>query len=59
MAEIVLWRPVGEIKCIIFKQNNANPYEMYNNYIKLSIVFHPMIKIFFYKIRKFNLCQAY
>ena len=45
MAEIVLWRPVSEIKCIIFKQNNANLYEIYTNYIKLSIVFHPMIKI--------------
>jgi hypothetical protein len=34
---------VSEIKCIIFKENNDNPYENYNNYIKLSIVFHPMI----------------
>ena len=46
MAEIVLWRPVSEMKCIICKQNNANPYEIYNNYIKLGIFFHPMIKIF-------------
>jgi hypothetical protein len=34
---------VSKIKCIIFKENNDNPYENYNNYIKLSIVFHPMI----------------
>jgi hypothetical protein len=34
---------VGEIKCIIFKENNGNPYEIHNNYIKLSIIFHPMI----------------
>ena len=39
MAEIVLWRPLSEMKCIIFKQNNANLYEICNNYIKLSIVF--------------------
>ena len=37
---------VSEIKCIIFKENNDNPYENYNNYIKLSIVFHPMITFF-------------
>ena len=46
MAEIVFSRGVSEIKCIIFKENNDNPYENYNNYIKLSIVFHPMINFF-------------
>jgi hypothetical protein len=51
MAEIVLsWGGrVSEIKCIIFNENNGNPYENYNNYIKLSIVFHPMVIIFFGK----------
>jgi hypothetical protein len=34
---------MAEIVGIIFKENNDNPYENYNNYIKLSIVFHPMI----------------
>jgi hypothetical protein len=34
---------VSEIKYIIFIENNDYPYENYNNYIKLSIVFHPMI----------------
>ena len=34
---------VSEIKCVIFIENNDNPYEIYNNYIKLSRVFHPMI----------------
>jgi hypothetical protein len=29
--------------CIIFNENNDNPYEIHNHYIKLSIVFHPMI----------------
>jgi hypothetical protein len=43
MAEIVFSWMVSEIKCIIFKENNDNPYENYNNYIKLNIVFHPMI----------------
>ena len=47
-AEIVFSWGVSEIKFIIFKENNDNPYEINNNYIKLSIVFHPMI-IFFRK----------
>ena len=42
MAEIV-FVGVSEIKCIIFKENNDNPYEIHNNYIKLRIIFHPMI----------------
>jgi hypothetical protein len=37
MAEIVFSWGVSEIKCIIFKENNDNPYENYNNYIKLKI----------------------
>ena len=48
MAEIVFSWGVSEIKYIIFIENNDYPYENYNNYIKLSIVFHPMI-IFFRK----------
>ena len=48
MAEIVFSWGVSEIKCSIFKENNDNPYEIHNNYVKLSIVFHPMI-IFFRK----------
>ena len=43
MAEIVFSWGVSEIKCIIFNENNDNPYEIHNNYIELSIVFHPMI----------------
>ena len=43
MAEIVFSWGVSEIKCIIFKENNDNPYEIHNIYIKLSIVLHPMI----------------
>ena len=43
MAEIVFSWGVSEIKYIIFIENNDYTYENYNNYIKLSIVFHPMI----------------
>ena len=46
MAEIVFRRGVSEIQCIIFKQNNVNPYEIYNICIDISIVLHPGI-IFF------------
>ena len=48
MAEIVFFRGVSEIQCVIFQQNNVNLYGMYNNYIKLAIDFHNMI-IFFRK----------
>ena len=48
MTEVVFSWGVSEIKYIIFIENNDYPYENYNNYIKLSIVFHPMI-IFFRK----------
>jgi hypothetical protein len=44
MAEMGFsWGGGSEIKYIIFIENNDYPYENYNNYIKLSIVFHPMI----------------
>ena len=43
MAEIVFSWGVSEIKYIIFIENSDYPYENYNNYIKLSIVFHPMV----------------
>jgi hypothetical protein len=46
MAEIVFSWGVSEIKCIILKENNDNPYEIYNNYIELSIVCHPTINFF-------------
>jgi hypothetical protein len=46
MAEIVFSLGVSEIKCIICKENNDNPYEINSIYIELSIVFHPMIILF-------------
>ena len=48
MAEIVFSWGASEIKYVILKENNDNPYEIHNNYIELSIVFLPMI-IFFRK----------
>jgi hypothetical protein len=46
MAEIMFSWGVSEIKCIISKENNDNPYEIHNNCIELSIVFHPKIVFF-------------
>ena len=43
MAEIVFRRGVSEIQCIIFKQNNVNPYEIYNICVEISIVLHSRI----------------
>ena len=43
MAEIVFYRGVSEIQCVIFQQNNVNPNGIYNNYIELRIDFHNMI----------------
>jgi hypothetical protein len=44
MAEIVFsWGGGGKSHKIYYIENNDYPYENYNNYIKLSIVFHPII----------------
>ena len=44
MTEIVFFRGVSEIQSVIFQQNNVNySYEIYNNYIEISIAFHTMI----------------
>ncbi len=48
MAKIAFSWGVSEMKCILFNQNNNNPYQICNNYIKLSIVFRPM-QFFFRK----------
>ena len=40
MVEILFFRVVSEIQCVIFQQKNVNPYGIYNNYIDLSIDFH-------------------
>ena len=36
MAEIAFFRGISEIQCVIFQQNNVNPYGIYNNYIELK-----------------------
>ena len=55
MAEIVFRRGVSEIQCIIFKQNNVNPYGIYNICVEINIVLHSRI-IFFRE--KENLISA-
>ena len=55
MAEIVFRRGVSEIQCIIFKQNNVNPYGIYNICVEINIVLHSRI-IFFSE--KENLISA-
>ena len=45
----------GEIQCIIFKQNNVNPYGIYNICVEINIVLHSRI-IFFRE--KENLISA-
>ena len=34
------------MQCIIFKQNNVNPYEIYNICVEISIVLHSRINFF-------------
>ena len=46
MAEIVFLQGVSEIQCLIYHQNNVNPFEICKNWIQLNMVFHVMI-IFF------------
>ena len=33
----------SEIKCLIYHQNNVNPFEICNNWIQLNMVFHVII----------------
>ena len=48
MAEIVFLRGVSEIQCLIYHQNNVNPFEICKNWIQLNMVFQIII-IFFLK----------
>ena len=43
MAEIMFLRGVSEIQCLIYHQNNVNPFEICKNWIKLNMVFHVMM----------------
>ena len=46
MAEIVFLRRVSEIQCLIYQQNNVNPFQICKNWTQLNMVFHVII-IFF------------
>ena len=48
MAEIVFLRGVSEIQCLVYQQNNVNPFEICKNLVHLNMVFHVII-IFFRK----------
>ena len=43
MAEIVFLRGVSEIQCLVYQQDNVNPFEICNNWIQLNMVFHVII----------------
>ena len=55
MAEIVYMRGVREIQCLVYQQDNVNPFEVCKNWIQLNMVFHVII-IFFRKYE--NLISA-
>ena len=55
MAKIVFLRGVSEIQCLVYQQNNVNPFEICKNWIQLNMVFHVII-IFFRKYE--NLISA-
>ena len=55
MAEIVFLQGVSEIQCLVYQQNNANPFEICKKWIQLNMVFHVII-IFFRKYE--NLISA-
>ena len=43
MAEIVFLRGVSEIQCLVYLQNNVDPFEICKNWIHLNMVFHVII----------------
>ena len=55
MAEIVFLWGVSEIQCLVYQQNNVNPFEICKNWIQLNMVIHVII-IFFRKYE--NLISA-
>ena len=46
MAEIVFLGGVSEIQCLVYQQNNANPFEICKNWIQVNMVFHVIILFF-------------
>ena len=55
MTEIMFLQGVSEIQCLVYQQNNVNPFEICNNWIQLNMVFH--VIIFFRKCE--NLTSAH
>ena len=55
MAEIVFLRGVSKIQCLVYQQNNVNPFKICKNLIQLNMVFDVII-IFFGKYE--NLISA-
>ena len=43
MAEIVFLRVVSEIQCLVYQQDNVNPFEICNNWIQLNMVFDAIV----------------
>ena len=43
MAEIVFFQGISEIQCLIYQQNNVNPFEICNNWTQLNMVFPVII----------------
>ena len=39
MAEIVFFRGASEIQCLVYHQNNVDPFEICNKWIQLNMVF--------------------
>ena len=55
MAEIAFLRGVSKIQCLVYQQNNVNPFKICKNLIQLNMVFDVII-IFFGKYE--NLISA-
>ena len=43
MTEIAFLRGVSEIQCLVYHQNNVDPFKICNNWIQLNMVFHVII----------------
>ena len=46
MAEIMFLLGVSDIQCLIYQQNNVNPFQICKNWIQLNMVFY-VIALFF------------
>ena len=46
MAEIVFLRGVSEIQCLVYQQNNVNPFKICKNLIQFNMAFDVIIILF-------------